>query len=138
VPDVQIEEGILPSSIGDFDAIYLGSGTYFLSLKGTKYLTGASVTEYLALPIPHRLLKIELKHTDNADADSTDSWTYQIRRTGIQNLYNTLRSGSSVTVSDIFETFDDSFVSGPTVYRLYCTQTTATDRIYPSFYIQAL
>jgi len=130
----------LSSAIGDFDAVYLGSETYRLSLRGTRYLTTATILEYLNLPISHRLLKVELKHTDNAypPADSTDSWTYLLRRMGIENLYNTLRSGSALTVSDVLETFDDSFVSGHTVYRLSGTQTTATDRVWPTFYIQAL
>lgn len=131
---------LLPSVIGDFDALYLGSETYLLSLRGTKHLSGATTTKYLGLPISHRLLKVELKHTDNADppADSIDSWTYQLRRLGINNLHNTLRGGSGITASDVIETFDDSFVSGPTTYRFYGTQTTATDRIWPTFFIRAL
>ena len=86
------------------------------------------------------MLKIELKHTDNAaiPADSTDSWTYQLRRLGINNLYDTLRAASGVTVSDVIETFDDSFVSGPAIYRLYFTQTTATDKVWPTLFIRAL
>jgi len=130
----------LPSVIGDFDAVYIGSETYLLSLRGTKYFTGAAITEYRGLPIPHRLLKLEFKHTDNADppADSVASWTYQLRRLGINNLYNTLRGAAGVTVSDVIETFDDSFVSGPAMYRFYHTQTTATDRIWPIIFIRAL
>lgn len=133
-----MSDKVFPSAIGDFDALYLGSSIYQLSLRGTKYVTGATITEYLRIPIPHRLLKVEIKHTDNANADSSDSWTYQLRRSGIENLYNTLRSGTAVTVSDILETFDDSFVSGWAMYRFYCTQTTATDRIYPTFFVEIL
>lgn len=131
---------LLPSVIGDFDALYLGSEVYQLTIRGIKYRTGAPSILYLGLPIPHRLLKAELKHTDNADppADSEDSWTYFIRRLGIGNLYNVLRSGSGIVASDILETFDDSFVSGSTIYQLACIQTTVTDRIWPTFYIERL
>jgi len=130
---------LLPSSIGSFDADFLGSGVYALSPRGaTKFYTGATLTKFLELPYSHRILKVELKHTDNADADSTDSWSYQIRRQGIWDLFNTLRSGTAVTVSDVLETFDDSFVSGATIYRIYCTQTTAADRIYPTFFVEIL
>lgn len=130
----------LPTVIGDFDALYLGSETYCLTLRGTKYRTGPPSILYLTLPIPHRLLKAELKHTDNADPpeDSVDSWTYFIRRLGIGNLYNVLRSGSGIVASDILETFDDSFVSGSTIYQLSCLQTTGTDRIWPTLYIESL
>ncbi len=140
MPDVQVGGGgyePLPTSLGDFQVISLGSGVYLLSPL-EKYVTGATIEEYYRFPHPHRLLKISLKHTDNANADSTDSWSYQFRNLDINNLWNTLRAGSSLTVSDILETFDDSFRFGSTVYRLYATQTTATDRIYPSWYIEVL
>lgn len=130
----------LPAEVGDFECRYMGGDIYRLTIRGTqKYIeqTGAQVNTRLEFPFGHQLLKIELKHTDNADDDSTDALTYAILYRGVANLMNALRSGSGVTASDVLEVFGDEYIHSETVY-LFETNTTNTDRIYITMYIRAL
>lgn len=130
----------LPTEAGDFDCRYLGNDIYRLTLRGsTKYIgqTGAQLYTYLEFPFPHQLLKAELKHTDASDADSTDAFTYAISHRGVSNIFNSLRSGSGVTASDIMEVFGDEYIHSETVYLIE-TNTTNTDRIYITLYIRYL
>lgn len=130
----------LPAEAGDFECRNMGGDIYRLTMRGaTKYIaqTGAQVNTRLEFPFGHQLLKAELKHTDSADADSTDALTYAMLYRGVANLMNSLRSGSGVTASDILEVFGDEYIHSETVY-LFETNTTNTDRIYITLYIRLL
>lgn len=128
----------LPSAIGDFEAINIGQLIHKLTLRGTKYITGATQTIRLDLPVAHRLMRLELKHTDNTDADSTDAFEYRWRRKGINDLYTTLRGDPAASANSVIEHFGVGYESEGREYILYLNPTTATDRIYPTLYIQLL
>jgi len=132
---------MLPTATGNFDVKHIVGNIYLLTLRGeTKYIgqTGAVVTTHLTLPHVHRLLKLELKHTDNVDADNTDALAYYFNHIGIGNLFYTLRGAAAATIADILETFeDDLYIHPNTVYQLV-TNTTNTHRLYVMLYIESL
>lgn len=130
----------LPNTVGDFSVRNLGLNKYELApLASDGYIvqTGAAVTTYLELPVAHELIRVELKHTDNVDADSVDALTYSIARRATGNIFLVLASGAAVVVADIIETFGEDYPFGSSYYRLV-TDTTNTDRIYPIVIIEAL
>ena len=132
---------ILPQVIGDFDVQRVNYDRYKLTLRDTKYIeqTGAKVSTYLDLPVAHHLETVILKHTDSSDVDCTDALTYAVKKRLLigKNLYVTLRSGSAVAASDIVETFGDKY-SIPLTRYLIETDTTNTDRIYPTITVRVI
>lgn len=127
----------LPNTVGDFKVSPLGGNLYALE-PTTGYIlqTGAAVTVYLELPVKHRLVRVDIKHTDSADADSTDALAYSISKRHTGNIYIVLAADAACVVSDVIESFGEDFPMGNTNY-LIVTTTTNTDRLYLVFVIEA-
>ena len=126
----------LPSIVGSFEVKSIG-GNYYEFTPASVTMTGSAVLTYLELPIRHRLLRFELKHTDSSDVDSVDALDYSLARRITSNLFLVMASGRAITDSDIIETFGDDYPAGSTYYRT-SLDTTNTDLIYPLFIIERL
>lgn len=120
-----------------WDQEFIGKRQYVLRLKAkTITMTGSAVTRALTILEWHRIIKIEVKHTDSAKDDSTDALTWYLERkffdcsSGIA-----LASYTSSTISDFIEAFGEKFEYPRAEYEL-SFNTTNTDLIYLEVYIQ--
>ena len=125
----------------DWNITYIGNGEYLITLKN-KYIpmTGVNVITEFAILEPHKLKKLELKHTNSAKAESSDNLkiTFQ-RRMGLLDalLHDLYEDAVGTTASDKRFLFGDNYEYPSQYYRL-TLNTTNTDRIYPELYIELL
>ena len=104
-------------------------------------MTGAAVTTQIAVPFPHRWLRIHFYHTTIAFVASADALAITLRRPAgamtperfSEDLYNV----AATVASRITEVFGGDFEYEAGAYDLILN-TTATDLIFPLFYIQKL
>ena len=122
---------------------YIGVGQWVAVPKrvnGTeqKYIgmTGAAVTSDFAIPKVFRLVKVVLKHTVAAGTDGTDAaaWTVRVYDDYLAQ-WETLYADTAVTASDTVVSFGKGFEFPVGAIRVI-GNTTNTDRLYPSFYLQ--
>lgn len=118
---------------------YLGKNIYELTLKinGQKYIvaTGSEVTTTFNIPFPHKLLKVEVKHTDKDNVNSTDALSWELIREMVSGVNISMVHYVSSTDSDFIETFGEEFVYPAKSYQ-FKQNTTNTDRVYVIFTIQ--
>jgi hypothetical protein len=118
---------------------YLGKNIYELTLKvgGQKYIgaTGSDVITVFNIPFPHKLLKVEVKHTNSSNVDSTDALTWELVREMVSGLNVSMVSYTASVSSDFIETFGEEFVYPAKSYQ-FKQNTTNTDRVYVIFTIQ--
>ena len=104
----------------------------------TKYkaMTGAAVTETLKIREWHRLIKIEIKHTDANKANSTDALTWFVERDflGCTNGIKMI-SYTNSTVIDFSELFGEGYEYPQAEYR-FSFNTTNLHRIYLKVFVQ--
>lgn len=137
---MQIGDVDKPPIISDqFSQKYIGGKKYELTLKPPQYIlqTGSAVTTNIYIQMPHRLIKVEVKHTDSSNADSTASLTWSLTRAIANNLLEKLINYVSSTVTDFIEKFGEGYEFPDMQYQLI-TNTTNTHRIYPKITIQLL
>jgi len=126
-------------NLDDFDDRYLGKRLFELTLKSPFYVaqTGSAVTKIYKIPYNHRLVKVEVKHTDGNDADSTDAFTWSFSRQIVKNLFEKLIDYSSSTDTDFIEWFGEGFEFPNMTYK-FITNTTNGHRVYLKITIQLL
>jgi len=110
----------------------------YLDSAGLEYIgmtTGSEITTDFSVPIPHRLIRIELKHTDASDADSALHMSCKLYKL-TKNLWHVLRNTQFI-IGDVNWMMGDTNEHGPETYRIGLTGTT-NYRIYPALYIQML
>ena len=125
----------------DWNITYIGNGEHLLTLKNEYIeMKGSDVITEFGILEPHILKKIELKHTDNAKAESTNKLKITIQRrmelldSLLMDLYEDLKG---TVKSDIRLIFEHNYEYPSQYYRL-TLNTTNTDRIYPELYIELL
>lgn len=104
-------------------------------------MTAADVTTPLQIPFPHRWVRIHFYHTTVAYVASIDALAIILRRRAgtmipvrfSEDLFN----GAGIVASRITEVFGEGFEYEPTTYDV-TLNTTATDLIFPLFYVQKL
>ena len=112
---------------------HLGDGRYRLELP---YIgcTGSDVEQIINIPFMHQLLKMELKHTDSANADATDALTYSLYQRYHANTWAIITIITDSIASDMTDEYIDYYkLRGE--YRLI-VNTTNTDRAHVAFYIK--
>lgn len=105
-------------------------------------MTGSAVTTEIPIHWPHRIVKIEMNHTDSSDDASTDAWDYKLRRTkgklaGIGNMQSTILTVTNSAASEILETFGENYEYRASTWDLVM-DTTNTDRVYVELTVQRL
>ena len=132
-------EWVRPSK--DWDITYIGNGEHLITLKN-KYITmtGSDIITEVGILEPHILKKVELKHTDNAKAESTDTLkiTFQRRMELLDVLLHDLYEDAKGTKkSDIRLLFGENYEYPSQYYRLTLNSTN-TDRIYLEIYVELI
>jgi len=133
----------IKSLIDNVDVTYLGKNLYEIVLKqtGNRYInqTGSNVALTFKFPFAHRLVRVELKHTDSSDADSTDALTWSLKRAFPDGLWLSIIAFTGSTVTDFFETDDlGEQAEFPNMEYQLNTNTTNTDRCRVIMTIQLL
>lgn len=125
-------------NLRDFIYKFLGKKLYELTLRGD-YVpqTGADVIKMLEVPFCHRLVRVEVKHTDGSDVDSTAAFTWSLSRRTTKNLYSKIVGYSASVVTDFVEAFGETYEYPNMEYKLV-TNTTNGHRIYLKMTIQLL
>ena len=110
-------------------------------------MTAAAVENQLFIPFSHKLLRLELHHTDAAFSDSTDSLTVKFyRKQGTVLTLNKYemdyvpsKAYSGAGTAKIIITFaiGDSFLTEPCIYTL-SLNTTNLDKVCPVLYVEGL
>jgi hypothetical protein len=126
----------------DFDGKRIYELCYYDRTNERHYLpaTGSAITSLFRIPMPHRLLSLKLKHTDNTDADNTNALTWSLKHymsVPQKQLPLTLVSYSASAITDFLETFGEDFPFPDTTYQ-FIHNTTNTHRIYLTMQIQLL
>lgn len=112
---------------------HLGDGRYRLELPYIE-CTGANVEQIINIPFMHQLLKMELKHTDNTNADGNDALTYSLYQRFSANTWAIITIITDSNASDMADEYIDYYkLRGE--YRLL-VDTTNTDRAHVVFYIR--
>ena len=129
----------VPESLNlkDFDEEYQGKREYKLTLKSPVTQTGAAVTKYYTIPIPHRLVRVDVKHCDSSDADCTDAFTWSLSHQlrSDKPLFSKIIDETLSAVIDFMDTLGESYEFSNMVYK-FVTNTTATDLVYLVLTIQ--
>ena len=124
--------------IPKFSDVYLGKNLYELTPQlGYVEAKGASTTEVYFIPMPHRVTKIELKHADNVDADSTVALDWNWKREIANGLFLTIVLYAASTVTDFIEEFGETY-EYPALNYKFIHNTTNTHRLYLKITIQVL
>lgn len=130
-----------PQSLEGFDVTPLGKNVYELRLRTSNGLfieqTGSNVATTADLKIPHRLCRIDLKHTNSSNADSTDALTWNAKRITPYGLVINLAAYSGSNGTDFVEEFGEGYEFNSTQYQIN-TNTTNTDRVIVIFTVQLL
>lgn len=131
--------GKQPLISNEFDQKYLGGRKYELTLKPPYYIlqTGSEVITNIYIQMPHRLIKVEVKHANSSDADSTASLTWSLTRAIAKNLFEKLVSYTATATYDFLELFGEGYEFPDMQYQLK-TNTTNTDRFYLKITVQLL
>lgn len=104
--------------------ISLGLGRYQLTLPVIT-CTGAVVNTRFNIPHMHELIQMGFKHTDSADADSTDALAYSLSKRHHPNLWMLLLNIAETTASDVLDEYSDYFMEAGEY--LIQSNTTNTD-----------
>jgi len=101
--------------------------------------TGANIATAIIIPFPHRLLRMEVKHTRSTLADSSDALTWNIQKNcnNPTNIGIKLREYITSTVIDFIELFGYEWIEDSSGYIIN-TNTTNTDRIYIRMVVEKL
>lgn len=123
-----------------WEARPIGMGIWGLIPSPIRYMTmtGSAVTLNAAVPIAHRLVRFEWKHTNSSQADAAGATAAILgtmdSATNLQTIiYAEAASTSANTVVPFGEGYEDYF----TTYVL-SFNTSNTDLIYPMLVIQEL
>lgn len=123
----------------EFDQKYLGGKKYELTLKPPFYVvqTGSAVITNFRIQMPHRLIRVEAKHTNSSNADSSNALTWSLTRAIANNLFQKLINYANVATIDFLEEFGEGYEFPDMEYQLI-TNTTSTDRFYLKITLQLL
>ena len=113
--------------------ITLGNGIYQLNLT-TITCTGSDVDTRFNIPHMHQLLRIETKHTDSSDVDSTDSLAYSISKRHYPNLWMLLLNIPKTTASGIIDEYIGYYMD--LGEYLIVSNSTNTDRLHISITVK--
>lgn len=98
--------------------------------------TGADVITRLNIPYAFQFNRVEIKHTDSSNADSSNALTYGLDKKTWNNLLMTYLAVTTSTASDIIQEFEEYFFEkGEFVLT---TNSTNTELLYLSIYIRML
>lgn len=98
--------------------------------------TGADVITRVNIPYAFKFNRIELKHADNGNVDSSDPLTYGLDKKTWNNLVMTYLAVTTSTASDIIQEFEEYyFEKGEFVLT---TNSTNNDLLYLTIYIKIL
>ena len=89
--------------------VNLGHGRYKLNLP-VVLCTGSSVISRLNIPFMHVFEKVEIKHVNSVDIDSSASLDYLIQHKHHQSYWMTLLSIESSVSSDIIDEYDNFYL----------------------------
>lgn len=130
-----IMKNIMDSQFPESLIEHLGKG-YFKIDFPAQVNSGADITKYFSIPFMHKLHRVELKHTDNAYADSVNALTYTLKYGSTYNntLLFTIISNTGTIVSDTAHLFSD-FWRSTSRYELMMN-TTNTELVYVSLLIE--
>lgn len=109
--------------------ITLGNGIYQLNLS-TITCTGSDVDTRFNIPHMHQLLRIETKHTNSGNVDSTDDLSYSISKRHHPNLWMLLLNIPKTTASGIIDEYIGYYMD--LGEYLIVSNSTNTDRLHIS------
>ena len=124
-------------NLEDFDEEYLGKNLYKLTLKTPFYVagTGAAVTKTYKFPFAHRLTKVEVKHCDASDVDSSAALTWSLSKQIAKSLFEKIISEDASTITDFIDVLGEGYEFSSMLYK-FITNTTLNHRIYLIMTIQ--
>ena len=130
-----IARDLLKNEFRDAIITHLDNGVFKIDMLAITAI-GSAVTQYFTIPFMHRLLRVEVKHTDSAYVDCTDALTYSLKygSTSKNSLLFAVAAKSATAVTDNAHIFSE-FWRSMTRYQLV-TNTTNTDLIYVSLLIR--
>lgn len=111
----------------------LGEGRYKLDLPVIT-CTAGDVTVFFQIPFMHVFEKMEIKHVNSANVNSTTPLTYYIEHKQNPNLWMRFLAVDSSVGSDIVDEYAN-FRHERGQYKLI-TNTTNTDKLYIAIYIK--
>lgn len=114
---------------------YLGDHFFKIDLPKITCI-GSDVITRLNIPYAFQFNRVEIKHTDSSDADSSNSLTYGLDKKTWNNLLMTYLAITTSTASDIIQEFEEYyFEKGEFVLT---TNSTNTELLYLTIYIKML
>jgi hypothetical protein len=127
--------GILKNTFKLGHVEHLGKGFYKIDLP-IIICSGSDITQYFIIPFNHQLHRLELKHTDSSNADSTDALTYYLKygSTLSPELLFTIVKNIATLESDSAHLFK-SYWRSLSRYQLI-TNSTNTDKLYISLLVE--
>jgi len=111
----------------------LGEGRFKLDLP-VIICTAGDVTAYFQIPFMHVFEKMEIKHVNSADVNSTTVLSYYIEHKQNPNLWMRFLAVDNSIGSDIIDEYAN-FRHERGQYRLI-TNSTNTDKLYVAIYIK--
>ncbi len=111
----------------------LSDGRFKIDLA-TITCTGAQVKNIFNIPFMHQLLKVEIKHTYSANADSANPLDYSLSHRHHPNLWMLVLDVSASVASDIIDEYQEYFMSRGE-YK-FLTDSTNTELLHISVYIK--
>lgn len=127
---------VLPILPADIKVITLGGGFYQLDFPRVLQ-TGANVASSYAVPFPHILVGVFVKHVDANLADAATSLTFDVKFALRENLNFALASFTSVAPDEAFLFRGAEGAKNATNY-FFNTNTTNGHYVYISMVLQAL
>lgn len=113
---------------------HVGKGIFRIDLPVIT-CTGSDVTQYFMIPFHHRILRMEVKHTDSSYADSVNALTYSLKMGATVNpaLLFAIVTNTATIVSDTAHLLD--FPRTQSRYQLI-TNSTNTELLYVALLIE--
>lgn len=106
--------------------ISLGESVYQINLPVITCI-GSDVETRFNIPYMHRMIRMEIKHTNNSDVDSSESLRYSVSKRQHYNLWMLVLDIADSVASDIIDKYDEYYM-GRGEY-LIVSNSTNTDKL---------
>jgi len=127
---------VLPLLPDNIKVVNLGGGFYQLDFEPILQ-TGANVVSYFAVPFPHKLHAMYVKHVDANLADAATSLVFSGKYDFRNNLTFSLASFTSVAPDELFTFQSNEGARNAATYE-FNTNTTNLHWVYISMIVEAL
>ena len=125
--------------IADWETEYLGENRYRITPKAD-YIgqTGSQVTTEFIIRFPHKLIRLDFKHTDSSKAEATTTLSFSLQSMMKSGLWHDIYENTGISVSDVSKIFDSKKRNYPAQLYRILTNTTSTHRVYPELVVEVV